>query len=59
MTELYSLEDVSHNTGENGTRCWVVIRDIVYDFTDYLDDVSIKKIKFVIKLKWSKIIKVK
>lgn len=42
MSILYSLADVVPNTGENGTRCWCVIRDIVYDFTDYLGEVSFR-----------------
>lgn len=40
MATLYKLEDVARNDGKNGTRCWIVIRDIVYDVTDYLDQVS-------------------
>lgn len=41
MSTLYKLEDVARNDGKNGTRCWIVIRDIVYDVTDYLDQVSL------------------
>lgn len=40
MATLYKLEDVARNDGKNGTRCWIVIRDTVYDVTDYLDNVS-------------------
>lgn len=35
----YSLVDVSVNNGINGQPTWIVIRDIVYDVTTYLDDV--------------------
>lgn len=40
MSQLYTLNDVAQNTGENGMPCWIVVRDIVYDCTNYLDDVS-------------------
>lgn len=42
MTTLYTLKEVSERNGDgkNGIPVWVVIRDIVYDFTPYLDDVS-------------------
>lgn len=39
MAQLYSLNDVSVNNGKNGAKTWIVIRDSVYDVTDYLDDV--------------------
>lgn len=32
--------DVAVNTGENGKPVWIIIRDYVYDVTDYLDNVS-------------------
>lgn len=54
MATLYKLEDVARNDGKNGTRCWIVIRDTVYDVTDYLDNVSFililnkKKQKFIV-----------
>lgn len=40
MSQLYTLDDVALNTGDNGMPCWIIVRDIVYDCTDYLDDVS-------------------
>lgn len=50
MATLYKLEDVARNDGKNGTRCWIVIRDTVYDVTDYLDNVS-----FILVLKKTEI----
>lgn len=41
--QLYKLTDVAVNDGLDGKRCWIVIRDIVYDVTDYLDDVRAPK----------------
>lgn len=40
MSQLYTLQDVAVNNGENGMPTWIVVRDIVYDCTHYLDDVS-------------------
>lgn len=40
MSQLYTLQDVAVNNGENGMPTWIVVRDIVYDCTNYLDDVS-------------------
>lgn len=40
MSQLFSLAEVSEYNGENGKACWIIIRDIVYDVTNYLDDVS-------------------
>ncbi|XP_015596998.1 cytochrome b5-like [Cephus cinctus] len=35
--KLYTLEEVAKHDGEKDRRVWCVIRDIVYDFTDYLE----------------------
>lgn len=40
MSQLFSLAEVAEQNGENGKQCWIIIRDIVYNVTDYLDDVS-------------------
>lgn len=40
MTTLYSLAEVSEQNGKDGAKTWIVIRDIVYDVTEYLDDVN-------------------
>lgn len=37
-----TLEEVSWH--DNSSDCWVVIYDRVYDITDFLDEVSTKKI---------------
>lgn len=39
MPDLFTLKDVRERNGENGTDTWIVIRDIVYDVTKYLDEV--------------------
>lgn len=36
----YSMQEVAQRNGKNGAECWVVIKDIVYNFTPYLEDVS-------------------
>ena len=36
---LYRLEDVTRNNGQNGTKVWVVIQNSVYDLTDYVKEV--------------------
>ncbi|OXU17131.1 hypothetical protein TSAR_003517 [Trichomalopsis sarcophagae] len=33
----YTLEEVAKRTGENGSRCWIILWGNVYDVTDYLD----------------------
>lgn len=38
--QLYTLVEIKENNGQNGAPTWIVIRDIVYDVTTYLDDVS-------------------
>lgn len=40
MSQQYSLNEVAVNNGEDGKPVWIIIRDIVYDVTNYLDDVS-------------------
>lgn len=37
---LYKLEEIRPNNGQNGAPTWIVLKDIVYDVTSYLDDVS-------------------
>lgn len=39
VTKFYTLSEVAENNFENGKPCWIVIRDSVYDVTNYLDDV--------------------
>lgn len=41
MSQLYTLNDVRQRNGENGADTWIVIRDIVYDVTKYLDEVCV------------------
>lgn len=45
MSQLFSLAEVAEYNGENGKACWIIIRDIVYDVTNYLDDVSASVIR--------------
>lgn len=41
MSQLFSLKDVRERNGENGADTWIVIRDIVYNVTNYLDEVCV------------------
>lgn len=41
MSQLYTLNDVRQRNGKNGADTWIVIRDIVYDVTKYLDEVCV------------------
>ncbi|XP_022905784.1 cytochrome b5-like [Onthophagus taurus] len=34
----YSLEEISKNTGLNGTKCWIIYKNIVYDVSDYITE---------------------
>lgn len=40
------MQEVAQRNAKNGAECWVVIKDIVYNFTPYLEDVSYR-IKFL------------
>lgn len=44
MSQLFSLADVSEYNGQNGKATWIIIRDVVYDVTSYMDDVSFLKL---------------
>lgn len=56
MSQSYSLDEVKTRNGQNGARTWIVIHDIVYDVTDYLNDVREKtKFWFEIWANWIKI----
>ncbi|XP_072386574.1 uncharacterized protein [Diabrotica undecimpunctata] len=37
-TKLYSYEEISRHNGKDDPRVWIVIRDVVYDVTDYLEE---------------------
>lgn len=37
-TKEYTREDVALRDGKNGNPTWIIIRDMVYDVTDYLDE---------------------
>ncbi|XP_063927831.1 cytochrome b5-like [Zophobas morio] len=37
-TTLYSLDEVSKNDGKGGNRVWIIIKDAVYDVTDFIDE---------------------
>lgn len=41
MSQQYSMVEVAANNGADGKPTWIVIRDIVYDVTNYMEDVSI------------------
>lgn len=43
MSQFYTLNDVRQRNGKNGTDTWIVIRDIVYNVTKYLDEVCVRK----------------
>ncbi|XP_052859667.1 cytochrome b5-like [Anopheles cruzii] len=34
----YTMADVALRDGKNGTRTWIVVSDIVYDVTDYMEN---------------------
>ncbi|XP_057672098.1 cytochrome b5-like [Diorhabda carinulata] len=36
--KYYTLEEISRHDGKQDTRVWIIIKDIVYDVTDYLDE---------------------
>ncbi|XP_037046017.1 cytochrome b5 [Bradysia coprophila] len=36
--DRYKLTDVAVNDGLDGKPCWIIIKDSVYDVTNYLDD---------------------
>lgn len=40
MSQLYTLDEVKQHNGKNGAKTWIVIRDIVYDVTEFLNEVS-------------------
>lgn len=40
MSQQFSLAEVAVNDGKNNKPVWIIIRDIVYDVSNYLDDVS-------------------
>lgn len=40
MPQIYSLEQVANNDGQNSKLMWIVVRDNVYDVTEYLNEVK-------------------
>lgn len=40
MPQLYTLNDVRQRNGKDGADTWIVIKDIVYNVTKYLDEVN-------------------
>lgn len=43
MSEIvkYSLDEISKNNGKDGSKVWIIVRNNVYDVTDYLDEVKL------------------
>uniref|UniRef100_A0A6P7FB53 Cytochrome b5 n=1 Tax=Diabrotica virgifera virgifera TaxID=50390 RepID=A0A6P7FB53_DIAVI len=37
-TKFYSYDEISRHNGKDNPRVWIVIRDAVYDVTDYLEE---------------------
>ncbi|XP_074033294.1 cytochrome b5 [Leptinotarsa decemlineata] len=37
-TVYYTLDEISKHDGKQDPRVWIILKDIVYDVTDYLDD---------------------
>ncbi|XP_056631645.1 cytochrome b5-like [Diorhabda sublineata] len=35
--QYYTLEEIAKHDGEQDTRVWIIIRDIVYDVTEFLE----------------------
>lgn len=54
MSQLYTLDEVKIRNGKNGARTWIVIHDVVYDVTDYLNDVREDQTSTKINLKQTK-----
>lgn len=38
---VYTLAQVAENNGKNGNRAWIVVKNNVYDITDFLNEVNI------------------
>ena len=38
----FSLQEVAERDGQNGAETWVVIKDIVYNMTEFLKEVKVK-----------------
>ncbi|XP_057672905.1 cytochrome b5-like [Diorhabda carinulata] len=36
--KFYTLEEISKHDGKQDARTWIIIRDVVYDVTNYLDN---------------------
>ncbi|KAJ6643221.1 Cytochrome b5 [Pseudolycoriella hygida] len=36
--QLFKLSDVAVNDGKDGKPCWIIVKDSVYNVTNYLDD---------------------
>lgn len=43
MSEVvkYSLEEVAKNNGKDSNKVWIIVRNNVYDVTEYLDEVNV------------------
>lgn len=37
--KYYTIEEVKKNNNVDGARTWIIIRGVVYDVTDYLNEV--------------------
>lgn len=37
-TTEYTRQEVALRDGKNGSRIWIIVRDMVYDVTDYVED---------------------
>lgn len=42
MTEVFTMDEVRLNNGKNGAHAWIAIKGVVYNVTDYLDEVRMK-----------------
>lgn len=39
-TKFFSLYEIAKNDGKEGHKTWIIVRDNVYDVTDYMDEVK-------------------
>lgn len=47
--QYYSLEEISKNNGKINSKIWIVIKNNVYDITNYMDKVCNKINKYTVK----------
>ena len=41
VKKTFTREQVAKNNGKNSTRTWIIIDEMIYDVTDYLEEVKL------------------